>query len=307
MTAAMRIASATAAIASAAATSSSIVPFEAPIDYAARPLLIVDLDQTLVSSNPAPFAGAEKLLYALDNSSSGGGAQMMATYTCVRTGARAFLKRMARRYTLAIWSAGGRRYVWTVVGHFFGDIKFHFIWHAEHCTPVVGHADNVASIAMERGEGDPATVAKIPRKRKPLASVVRRYGVPLHRMLLVDDSVYAAYDNIANLVLIPSYTPELNGPERVDYFEPLACFLEQLHDKCGAQGDMGAGVDKTNWLATQLWGSDCTHVLDAMRESMGITPPLSQMLYSVMPPLDIDLAISALRTSPDWPPVCEMA
>ena len=186
------------------------------------PLLVLDLDETLVSSRPfcaptftdtragPPYEPCDVLL-------PGGGAPIEIY---VRPHACAFLARLRPHYRLAVWSAGQADYVHAIVQQLFGDFQFEFVRTHQDCAMVLDVARCQSYIV------------------KPLALID---GVDLDRTLVVDNESSTADANVDNHVPIASF-----DATRLESDYCLPTLAEFLVRHC-AVADMRA-LPKRNWL-----------------------------------------------------------
>ena len=87
-----------------------------------RPLLILDLDETLVHAREAPLAHAPDFVVA-----------PYALYR--RPNVAAFLERTERHYELAVWTSSSPAYARAVTAHLFPDPeRLVFVWASDRCT-----------------------------------------------------------------------------------------------------------------------------------------------------------------------------
>ena len=158
-----------------------------------RPLLILDLDETLIHASEVPldqtpdFVIAPYMLYR-------------------RPGVAVFLERMARHYELAVWTSSSPAYARRVTDQLFDDPeRLAFVWASDRCTP--------------RRDLESDTWCQ----SKPLHKVGRR-GYDLRRVLVVDDSPEKHTRNYGNLVRVRPF----EGDPADDELPLLASYLEQL-------------------------------------------------------------------------------
>lgn len=154
-----------------------------------RPLLILDLDETLVHARTKP------LPHAPDFS--------IAPYVLYRRpGLEAFLQQVAAHYRLAVWTSSSPAYAQAVVSHVFeAPQQLVFVWASDRCT-------------LRRDmELDTWTQTKPLRK-------LRRRGYDLRR----DDSPEKHTRNYGNLVAVQAF----EGDPADGELPRLARYLEQL-------------------------------------------------------------------------------
>jgi RNA polymerase II subunit A small phosphatase-like protein len=158
-----------------------------------KPLLILDLDETLVHASEVPLARAPDFVVA-----------SYALY--LRPGVAAFLDHVAQHYALAVWTSSSPLYARAVVDHVFADpTSLAFVWASDRCT---------LRRDLERDTWD---------QTKPLRKL-RRRGYDLRRVLVVDDSPEKHTRNYVNLVIVRPF----EGDPADDELASLSRYLEQL-------------------------------------------------------------------------------
>ena len=158
-----------------------------------RPLLILDLDETLVHARRTPLPHAPDFT--------------IAPYVLYRRpGLDAFLQHVAVHFRLAVWTSSSPAYAQAVVSHVFeSPPQLVFVWASDRCTM--------------RRDVESDTWAQT----KPL-SKLRRRGYDLRRVLVVDDSPEKHTRNYGNLVTVQAF----EGDPADDELPRLARYLEQL-------------------------------------------------------------------------------
>jgi RNA polymerase II subunit A small phosphatase-like protein len=156
-----------------------------------RPLLVLDLDETLVhaSETPLPIAAEHEvgryLLY-------------------LGPGLRSFLECVAPAYRLAVWTSSSPSYAHAVCPLVFTrSERLEFIWASDRCTPT------------RHIETDSWCNAK------PL-NKLKRLGYDLGRVLVVDDSPEKHTRNYGNLVQIAPFTGDPDDKELLHLAEYLS-------------------------------------------------------------------------------------
>ncbi len=162
----------------------------------ARPLLILDLDETLVHTveTPLPVLTPDFVLGELT--------------VYLRPHVVQFLQRMQAVYDLAIWSAGGSGYVEPTVAFLFAHAGLRppvFVWSSRRCTRKFDHETH--------------EVYYIKDLKK-----VRNKGFDGNRMLIVDDLERNATRNYGSAV----YLRPFEGAQDDDELVHLAAYLEGL-------------------------------------------------------------------------------
>lgn len=181
-----------------------------------RPLLILDLDETLI------HARKEELDRAADF-------EIFGYHVYRRPHLADFLRSVRADFDLAVWSSASDDYVAAVVGHIFGaDCPLCFVWGRSRAT-------------LMRVIRDEYSYAYDPwdhrRYLKPLKKV-KRLGWRLERMLIVDDTPAKCVRNYGNAI----YPLPFEGDEADAELLPLAAYLSTLKD----EPDMRR-IEKRRW------------------------------------------------------------
>ena len=136
-----------------------------------RPLLILDLDETLVYSAERPQARACDF-------------ELGPYFVYRRPLIDEFLHTVAEWFDLAVWSSAGRDYVELLVRRIFADaFHLHFVWSCERCTHRF-HPERL----------EPYWVKDLKK--------VKRMGYSLERVLVLDDSPEKLERQYGNLIRI---------------------------------------------------------------------------------------------------------
>jgi carboxy-terminal domain RNA polymerase II polypeptide A small phosphatase len=146
-----------------------------------RPLLILDLDETLVYATKQPLDRTPDF-------------DVGPFVVYRRPQLREFIESVALSYELAVWTSAGRDYASGIVADVFCDHELRFFWSAERCT----QRTNLET--YER-----YTV-------KDLRKVARQ-GYPLEQMLMVDDSPEKLERTYGNHIWIPPFEGDLSDSE----------------------------------------------------------------------------------------------
>jgi len=177
-----------------------------------RPLLVLDLDETLLFADEIglgrepDFTTARYVVYR-------------------RPHVTAFLRHVAKRYELAVWTSSGSEYAQEVCDNVFpADIAPTFVWSHLSCTMRRDH------------ERDEWVQAKHLTK-------LRRRGYDLRRVLVVDDSPEKHRRNYGNLVRVEPFTGD---PADVE-LPRLAAYLDAI----AAAGDFRK-LEKRFWRTQAL-------------------------------------------------------
>ena len=160
-----------------------------------KPLLILDIDETLL------HASKTKLSYNHDF-------EIYEYWVYLRPGLEAFLRKIPVDYKLALWSSAGEYYVNALAKQLESmRAGFEFVWHREQCTNRYHfHLDDY-----------------IPEKH--LYKVKRKKGIPLERMLIVDNTPEKCIQNYGNAIYIDSY---YGGPDEA--LLQLSNYLSKIKD-----------------------------------------------------------------------------
>lgn len=193
-----------------------------------RPLLILDLDETLIY-------GSETRLHRDADFVVG------PFHVYKRPGADDFLATMSRYYDLAIWSSASGNYVHGIATALKPhDRDWMFVWSRSRC--------------IQRMH--PETLETIPIK--DLKKAARR-GYPLERILIVDDTPEKVVRNYGNAI----YVPEFVGSDEDSELQQLARFLMHLHaepnfrivEKRGWRSHVELSIALGNGQFTKLGGN----------------------------------------------------
>ena len=157
------------------------------------PLLILDLDNTLI------FGTAEPLARPADW-------RVGPYHIYARSHLARFFQRVTAHYRLAVWTAATQLYAEEVVKHSFPpDARLEFLWSRGHCKPRMD--------IETREEYWLKDLTKL-----------RRHGHDLDRILFVDDTAKNLSRNYGNLIAIAPYSGETEDNELMH----LASFLESV-------------------------------------------------------------------------------
>jgi TFIIF-interacting CTD phosphatase-like protein len=177
-----------------------------------KPLLILDVDETLVYATEQPLKGrAEEFRVG-----------PFAVYRRPHLGE--FLAGAAAWYDLAVWSSASGSYVSDVVSVLFGEASsLRFVWSCDRCT------------RRYDAEGQGYFYAKNLKK-------VCKLGYGLERVLMVDDSPEKLSQHYGNHIRVRPFTGDPKDTELRD----LLPFLEWLR---GAENFRA--VEKRHWRQFQ--------------------------------------------------------
>ena len=164
------------------------------ISHVGRNLLILDLDETLFFSSEKPLNRQPDFVF-----------HVFEVY--VRPGLQEFLARMAVAFELAVWTSSSPDYAAFFVDRFFAGFDLRFVWASDRCTSRFDH--------------DRHTMCALKDFRK-----LRRKGIDLNRVLMVDDSREKHTRNYGNLVLVHPFEGDPGDHE----LALLAPYLESLRN-----------------------------------------------------------------------------
>jgi TFIIF-interacting CTD phosphatase-like protein len=172
------------------------------------PLLILDIDETLIYATEAPLAGSEPDFHV----------GPFSVYRRPHLGT--FLEAVAAMFELGIWSSASENYVAGITALLFPDPSaLRFVWSSSRCT------------RRYHPELQEAFYAKNLQK-------VRRLGYPLERVLMIDDSPEKLSQNFGNHIRINPFMGEPADTELRD----LLPFLSWLRDSENVRK-----VEKRHW------------------------------------------------------------
>lgn len=172
-----------------------------------RPLLILDLDETLVFST-------EEAPPRTPDFTTGPFA------VCVRPFARQFVSEAAADFDLAVWTSSSSAYALPIVHQVFPEpAVLKFVWCSGRCTRRFNH------------EWREHYWLKDLRK-------VKRLGFAIERVLIVDDSPEKVARHYGNHVRVAPFTGDVADTELRD----LLPFLRQLRDVPNVRT-----IEKRNW------------------------------------------------------------
>jgi TFIIF-interacting CTD phosphatase-like protein len=181
-----------------------------------RPLLILDLDETLIHSLGRPLATAPDF--------------MLGPYHVYRRPNLAdFLARCAERYTLAVWSSAGSEYVDGIVKNIFPDApQPAFVWSKSRCTT-----------RMDAELRDEVYLKDL--------SKVKRLGFNLSRILIVEDEPRKVARHYGNAIIVEPFMGASDDAELAF----LGRYLDKIHEAPNFRQ-----VEKRGWKRTVLGNAD---------------------------------------------------
>ena len=172
----------------------------------APPLLILDLDETLI------HASATKVREEADF-------QSFHYFVYKRPGLNEFLSTCAQHFKLAIWSSASDVYVQAIVQQILPPgITLEFVWGRSRCTPFT--TPQIDEYRYYNLDGT-SSYEYAKRLKK-----VRRRGFSLHRTLIVDDTPAKVKQNYGNAIYIKPYLGEI-ADEELHYLTAYLLMLNQ--------------------------------------------------------------------------------
>ncbi len=148
-----------------------------------RPLLILDLDETLVHATDAPLEFAAAF-------------RCGPYYVYERPFVREFCASAAEHYELAVWTSASADYAQCVVDRIMGVSALGFLWTRDRCT--------------RRLDPDMREHYWVKDLKK-----VRRVGYDLRRVLVVEDTIRKLERQYGNVVLVREFTGDPQDRELV--------------------------------------------------------------------------------------------
>jgi RNA polymerase II subunit A small phosphatase-like protein len=184
----------------------------------ASPLLILDLDETLI------HASVTKVRAEADF-------QVFHYFVYKRPGLADFLTTCAQHFKLAIWSSASDDYVQAIVQQILPPgITLEFVWGRSRCTPfTTPQIDEYGYYNL-----DSTSYYEYAKRLKK----VRRRGFSLSQTLIVDDTPAKVLQNYGNAIYIKPY---LGGPEDEE-LQHLAPYLLTLLGQENVRT-----IEKRNW------------------------------------------------------------
>lgn len=166
----------------------------------AKPLLIPDLDETLIHAREDPFEGRVSEFPSLTR-----------YHALKRPGVDRFLDIVSAHYSLAVWSSASKDYVGAVVQDFLTQrVPLEFVWDSSRCTLRRG------------GELDESHWVKDLKK-------VHKKGYDLSRVVAVDDSPEKYLRHYGNLVRVDPWEGD-PGDRELDFLAPYLVSLTTVPD-----------------------------------------------------------------------------
>jgi len=170
-----------------------------------KPLLILDIDETLI------FASKSKLKRAED-------CKVFDYYVYERPNLETFLEQLGLNYKLAIWSSASDDYVDEVVNQtILNKYQFEFIWGRSKAT----YRRNYENDEQRIYSNDSLHYHYVKSLKK-----VKKLGFKIERILIVDDSPHKSMLNYGNAIYPKAYEGELEDDELlklIKYLEVIRC------------------------------------------------------------------------------------
>lgn len=188
------------------------------MDKDTKPLLILDIDETLI------YASKEELGYKTSF-------KLGKYFIYKRPFLEEFINEVSKDFKLAVWSSATDDYVHEVVDKLKPlDARLEFVWARSRCK------EKFKSQVDEYGYYDPD-----PRNHyyfvKPLKKVKRK-GYELERILIIDDTVSKSEENYGNVI----YPTPFYGEEDDNELILLAKYLKTIKDE-----ENFRDIEKRNW------------------------------------------------------------
>ena len=150
-------------------------------EFLALPLLILDLDETLI------FATETALSHPYDFEFAG-----FKVYK--RPGVDQFIQAVSGWYSLAVWTSSTSDYAECIADRLFGDVPLEFLWSRERCTRRFDHENQ-----------EPYWVKDLKK--------VRRLGFELGRVIVVDDTPRKLERSYGNVVYVGEFAGDSTDGE----------------------------------------------------------------------------------------------
>ncbi|MFY1825416.1 NIF family HAD-type phosphatase [Myxococcus fulvus] len=172
---------------------------------AARMLLVLDLDETLIHTREAPLPRAADL-------------EVFGFHVYLRPQLARFLSDCSKRFRLALWSAASDDYVAALAERILPrGLRPDFTWGRSRCTFAVDSAR-----VREEGFMDPSSHYGYVKKLRKL----RRRGYRLERVLIVEDTPATCVHNYGNAIYVRPFEGDAADAE----LPALSRYLATLAD-----------------------------------------------------------------------------
>lgn len=174
-----------------------------------KPLLILDLDETLVHATPILLDVPPAL-------------KVHDLYVYQRPGFAYFMRQVMRDFNVAVWTSASALYAQRVVSSLWPDAsQLAFVWSHLHCT--------------RRYDYELMSPYWIKKLNK-----VKRRGYDIHRVLAVDNTPRKWEQSYGNLIAVPDWC----GAQDDEVLFRLWRYLDHLRDVPDVRA-----VDKRHWLS----------------------------------------------------------
>lgn len=171
-----------------------------------KPLLILDIDETLIHTDTAPLEYEKHLDFDFKFK---GDSSKSLYYTKKRPYLDEFLKFAFEKFDVAIWTAAGSEYAEEILkGIGLDKSKLEFFYTQENCT-----------IKVTPGYTKYYGVKNLTKLRKK--------GYDLNKVLIVDDVQETAVNNYGNLIKIKPFTDD---PDDIELLK-LISYLQKIKDE----------------------------------------------------------------------------
>ncbi len=170
-----------------------------------KPLIILDIDETLIHTESVPDEFADK--YDYDFKFKGEGKSLF--YTKKRPFLDQFLDYVYANFDVAIWTAAGEDYAREILKNIrVLESSLKFFYTRDNCT-----------IKLNYDYSDYYGIKNLNKLKKK--------GYNLDRVLIVDDKSETAVNNYSNLIQIKPFTDDVNDTELLK----LISYLETIKDE----------------------------------------------------------------------------
>lgn len=184
------------------------------------PLLIIDLDETLIYSTP-------------ENEGSDYDFRITGYHVKRRPGLETFLWHVAVHFKIAVWSSATEDYVTEIVDAVFPqDIPLAFVWGRKKTTPRYSPGPETGE---DIGYQSPVFMKRLKK--------IKKLGYSLDRTLIVDDKPAGLRENFGNTIIIP----EFNGDQQDSELIHLGKYLMKIKDTPNFRK-----LEKRNWRSETL-------------------------------------------------------
>ena len=181
-----------------------------------KPLLILDIDETLIHTENVPDEYTDQ--YDYDFKFKGNGISLY--YTKKRPYLDQFLDFAYANFDIAIWTAAGEDYAREILKNIrVLESSLKFFYTRDNCT-----------IKLSYDYSDYYGVKNLNKLKKK--------GYDLNKVLIVDDKADTAVNNYSNLILIKPFTDDTDDTELLK----LISYLQTIKDESNYRG-----IEKRGW------------------------------------------------------------